>query len=442
MRLLKLKLIHLIIIKYMPIWFSVLLIIVFQILGGVFSCTEMTLITLRDSQIGQMGRKSGRISKIIHNPNRFLSAVQIGTTFTGFLSASFGVSLILPVVVPLLVRAGMNRSLASNLMNVLLTLAISYLAIVISEMVPKRIAMQKTVEIANWAVPFVNVFAIICYPLIWLISSFTNLLVRIVGLDPHKTESKVSQEELKVLVSSNTQLSEQEKSVLEDVFDAAETVVSEVMRPRADVVFLEAQITAKEAEKKIKKQPYTRYPVIGEDFDDVLGYISLRDLMDHKEDNAPIKSFVHPISSVPGTSRILPTLGEMREKGADLAVVIDEYGGTDGIVSLMDMVEEVINGASKVKSSSLPPFARNGGKVEGGMTIEDFADLTGIKLEDGPYETVAGYFLSKTGSLAKPGDVYHSQEGYDMVVTEVEGRRIQTIEIRRTKAEKEEQEEE
>ena len=240
----------------MPIWFSVLLIIIFQILGGVFSCTEMTLITLRDSQIEQMGRKSGRISKIIHNPNRFLSAVQIGTTFTGFLSASFGVSLILPVVVPLLVRAGMNPSLASNLMNVLLTLAISYLAIVISEMVPKRIAMQKTVEIANWAVPFVNIFAIICYPLIWLISSFTNLLVRIVGLDPHKTESKVSQEELKVLVSSNTQLSEQEKSVLEDVFDAAETVVSEVMRPRADVVFLEAQITAKEAEKKIKKQPY------------------------------------------------------------------------------------------------------------------------------------------------------------------------------------------
>ncbi|MBO6020573.1 MAG: HlyC/CorC family transporter [Aeriscardovia sp.] len=426
----------------MPIWFSILLIIVFQILGGVFSCTEMTLITLRDSQIEQMGRKSGRISKIIHNPNRFLSAVQIGTTFTGFLSASFGVSLILPVVVPPLVRGGMNRTLASNLMNVLLTLAISYLAIVISEMVPKRIAMQKTVEIANWAVPFVNVFAIICYPLIWLISSFTNLLVRIVGLDPHKTESKVSQEELKVLVSSNTQLNEREKSVLEDVFDAANTVVSEVMRPRADVVFLEAGITSKEAEKKIKKQPYTRYPVIGEDFDDVLGYISLKDLMDHEEDDAPIKSFAHPISSVPGTSRILPTLGEMREKGADLAVVIDEYGGTDGIVTLMDMVEEVINGASKVKSSSLSPFARSGGKVEGGMTIEDFADLTGIKLEDGPYETVAGYFLSKTGSLAKPGDVYHSQEGYDMVVTEVEGRRIQTIEIRRTKPEKEEKEKE
>ena len=438
MRLLKLKLIRLIIIKYMPIWFSILLIIVFQILGGVFSCTEMTLITLRDSQIEQMGRKSGRISKIIRNPNRFLSAVQIGTTFTGFLSASFGVSLILPVVVPPLVRGGMNRTLASNLMNVLLTLAISYLAIVISEMVPKRIAMQKTVEIANWAVPFVNVFAIICYPLIWLISSFTNLLVRIVGLDPHKTESKVSQEELKVLVSSNTQLNEREKSVLEDVFDAANTVVSEVMRPRADVVFLEAGITSKEAEKKIKKQPYTRYPVIGEDFDDVLGYISLKDLMDHEEDDVPIKSFAHPISSVPGTSRILPTLGEMREKGADLAVVIDEYGGTDGIVTLMDMVEEVINGASKVKSSSLSPFARSGGKVEGGMTIEDFADLTGIKLEDGPYETVAGYFLSKTGSLAKPGDVYHSQEGYDMVVTEVEGRRIQTIEIRRTKPEKEE----
>ena len=419
----------------MPVWFSVLLIIVFQLLGGVFSCTEMTLITLRDSQIEQMGKKAGRISKIIHNPNRFLSAVQIGTTFTGFLSASFGVSLILPVVVPLLIRGGMNRALASNLMNVLLTLAISYLAIVISEMVPKRIAMQKTVEIANWAVPFVNVFSIICYPLIWLISSFTNLLVRIVGLDPHKTESKVSQEELKVLVSSNAQLSEQEKSVLEDVFDAAETVVSEVMRPRADVVFLEGDLSASEAEKRIKDQPYTRYPVIGRDFDDVVGYISLRDLMSHEGDSSPIKGFVHPVGSVPGTSRILPTLGEMRAKGADLAVVIDEYGGTDGIVTLMDMVEEVINGAAGDRGPGLSPFARSGGKVEGGMTIEDFADLTGIKLEDGPYETVAGYFLAKTGSLAKAGDVYHSEEGYDMVVTAVEGRRIQTIEIRRTRPE-------
>lgn len=423
----------------MPIWFSVLLIIVFQILGGVFSCTEMTLITLRDSQIEQMGRKSERIAKIIHNPNRFLSAVQIGTTFTGFLSASFGVSLLLPVIVPLLARSGMNPSLASNLMNFLLTLAISYLAIVISEMVPKRIAMQKTVEIAKWAVPFVNVFSIICYPLIWLISSFTNLLVRIAGLDPHKTESKVSQEELKVLVSSNTQLNEQEKSVLEDVFDAANTVVSEVMRPRADVVFLEAENNAREAEQKIKKQPYTRYPVIGENFDDVLGYISLRDLMDHEGDISPIKSFAHPISSVPGTARILPTLGEMREKGSDLAVVIDEYGGTDGIVTLMDMVEEVINGASKGTGSRLSPFARSGGKVEGGMSIEDFVDLTGIKLEDGPYETVAGYFLSKTGSLAKVGDVYHSDEGYDMVVRQVEGRRIQTIEIRRTETEEKEE---
>ena len=173
--------------------------------------------------------------------------------------------------------------------------------------------------------------------------------------------------------------------------------------------------------------------MIGEDFDDVLGYISLRDLMIHEGDRAPIKSFTHPVSSVPGTSRILPTLGEMRAKGADLAVVIDEYGGTDGIVTLMDMVEEVINGASKEKGPGLSPFARSGGKVEGGMTIEDFADLTGIKLEDGPYETVAGYFLAKTGSLAKVGDVYHSEEGYDMVVTAVEGRRIQTIEIRRTR---------
>lgn len=143
---------------------------------------------------------------------------------------------------------------------------------------------------------------------------------------------------------------------------------------------------------------------------------------------------MRPVLSIPGTSKLLPTLSLMLSRNIHLAVVIDEYGGTDGIVTLMDMVEELIedtgDGAEAGASEGKTAFVNGVAAVDGGMTIEDFADLTGIELEDGPYETVAGYFLAHTGKMASEGDVWHSDDGYDMVVTKVDGRRIQTIEVR------------
>ncbi|MBQ9681317.1 MAG: HlyC/CorC family transporter [Aeriscardovia sp.] len=413
----------------MSIWLNILLILVFQLIGGVFSCTEMTLVSLRDSQIEQMEEdgdaRGARIAKVAHNPNRFLSAVQIGTTFTGFLSASFGAASISPAVVPCLMRWGVGRAFASGLTTVLLTLVISYFAIVISELVPKRIAMQRTEQIARAVVPSIDMFATVCTPFIWLISTLTNLIVRVLGLDPNETGSQVSDDELRVLVSTNTQLDNEERSILDDVFDASETTVAEVMRPRADTVFLQGDESLAAASAAVHSQPYDRYPVIGEDFDDVLGYVHVRDLFDAADrEGKSVRDVMRPVLSIPGTSKLLPTLSLMLSRNIHLAVVIDEYGGTDGIVTLMDMVEELIEDTGKTA------FVNGVAAVDGGMTIEDFADLTGIELEDGPYETVAGYFLAHTGKMASEGDVWHSDDGYDMVVTKVDGRRIQTIEVR------------
>jgi len=427
----------------MSIWLNVLFIVVFQLIGGVFSCTEMTLISLRDSQIEQMEEegdsRGARIAKVAHNPNRFLSAVQIGTTFTGFLSASFGASSISPSIIPYLTRLGMDKNIASVVTTILLTLIISYFAIVISELVPKRIAMQKTERIAHAVVPSIDVFATICTPFIWLISTLTNLIVRMIGLDPNETESQVSDDELRVLVSTNTQLDRQERTILDDVFNASETTLAEVMRPRVDVIFLENDSTITHAIEEVQSQPYDRYPVIGKDFDDVLGCVHVRDLLNVKDPlHTYVRDVMHPILSIPGTSKLLPTLSLLRKKNAHIAIVIDEYGGTDGIVTLMDMVEELVSdvhdefsGMGIQEGQSI--FIHGVATIEGGMTIEDFADLTGIELEDGPYETVAGYFLFHTGKMAHEGDLYHSDDGYDMVIMKVDGRRIQTIEVRKQK---------
>ncbi len=429
----------------MSVGLNILLVFVFLIIGSMFSGTELALVSLRGSQLDQMEQedaRGARVAKIARDPNTFLSTVQIGVTLSGFLSASFGESSISPFIVPYVVQWGIPRNVASPLTTIVLTLIISYCSIVISEMVPKRIAMQRTEQIARAVVPAIDVFAKICRPLIWLIGKNTNGIVRLFGFDPNETETEVSDQELRVLVNSNTRLSKDERTILDDVFDASETIVAEVMRPRADVVFLDGNQTLAQAAAYVRSMPYSRYPVTGKDFDDVLGFVHVRDLLDVRDPNAKtVADVTREGISLPGTSKLLPSLELLRKQGIHLAVVIDEYGGTDGIVTLEDMTEELVGdirdeydlpddkaGARAERTAFVDGVAT----IDASMTIEDFADLTGIELDDGPYETVAGYFLAHTGTMGSVGEVLHAADGYDMVVTEVDNRRIETIEVRKS----------
>ena len=245
-----------------------------------------------------------------------------------------------------------------------------------------------------------------------------------------------------MMVNSNTSLSKDERTILDDVFDASETIVAEVMRPRADVVFLDGAQSLEEAAAYVREMPYSRYPVTGKDFDDVLGFVHVRDLLDVRDPNArTVADVTREGIALPGTSKLLPSLSLLRRRGIHLAVVIDEYGGTDGIVTLEDMTEELVGDIrDEYDLPDEPGAARADGlafvdgvaSIEGGTTLEDFEDLTGIELEDGPYETVAGYFLAHTGKMGEEGDVLHSDDGYDMVVAKVDGRRIETVEVRRS----------
>lgn len=428
----------------MAIGFNILLIIVFLLFGSVFAATELALVSLRGSQIDRMelqDARGARVAKIARDPNTFLSALQIGVTLSGFLSASFGESALAPYAVPLVHSWGVPMHIAGPLTTILLTLIISYWSIVISELVPKRIAMQRAEQISRAIVPAVDIFSKICKPLIWLIGKNTNGFVRILGFDPNEKESEVSDEELRVLVNTNKRLSQDERTILDDVFDASETIIAEVMRPRADVEFLDGDLELKDAAAKIRELPYSRYPVIGKDFDDVIGFVHVRDLLDVRDPNAKtVADVTREGISLPGTSKLLPSLELLRKRGIHLAIVIDEYGGTDGIVTLEDMTEELVGdirdeydlpGESEQNiANKITAFVNGVAKIDGGMTIEDFADITGIELEDGPYETVAGYFLARTGSMGKVGAVLHDADGYDMTVTAVDGRRIATIEVR------------
>jgi len=415
-------------------WLNVGLVIVFVLIGGVFAGTEFALVSLRESQISQLekkGARGARVARVARDPNRFLAAVQIGVTVAGFLSAAYGASTLAPSLVPVLERLGVPETVAANLAVVLLTFVVAYLSLVLGELVPKRFALQRSSQVALAVGPALDRFATLVRPVVWLLSRSTDLVVRALGGDPDARGQEMSSEELRDVVLAHEGVPPDQRTLLRDVFASARTSMVEVMTPRTEVSFLAADMTLADAVEQVRGQPYSRYPVIGEDFDDLRGFVHVRDLFTPPltaAGTAPltVADVVRPVVAVPGTNELLPTLGAMRRDRVHLAVVVDEYGGTDGIVTLEDLVEELVGDIRDEYDPVVDTAAV--GTYDAGLTIEEFARESGIGLPDGPYETVAGAVLARLGRLAVVGDAVEV-DGVRLVVVEERGRRIRRVRV-------------
>ncbi|MDN4172950.1 hemolysin family protein [Nocardioides sp. SOB77] len=387
------------------------LVVLFVLVGGVFAATEIALVSLRDSQVSRMERESARgarVAAIARDPNRFLAAVQIGVTVAGFFSAAYGGSTLAPDVAPYLVDLGLPEGAADTAALVSMTLLIAYLSLVLGELVPKRLALQRSAQLSLLVGPPLDRFATVMRPVIWLLSRSTDALVRLLGGDPSATNDELSEEELRDIVATHEGLDEQERRILSDVFAAGRTTVKEVMRPRREVAFLAGDLPLAEAVDQVRGLSWSRYPVTGAGgFDDITGFLHVRDLLDLRDaGDRLVRDVQREVLVVPETNHVLPTVTRMRREGVHLAVVVDEYGGTDGIVTLEDLVEEIVGEIRDEHDAPEPEVRTPDGSLllEGGLSIEDFAERTGVELEDGDYETVAGYVVSRLGRIAEAGD--------------------------------------
>ncbi|WP_020016337.1 hemolysin family protein [Promicromonospora sukumoe] len=413
-------------------WVNAALVLVFILVGGVFAGTEIALVSLRESQIGRLEAKGGRgarVAAVARDPNRFLAAVQIGVTVAGFFSAAYGASTLAPDFVPVLEGIGLPSDVAGTVSLIFLTLVIAYLSLVLGELVPKRFALQRSQSVALIVGPPLDRFASLMRPVVWLLSVSTNAVVRLLGGDPRATSEGMSEEELRDVVVAHEGLPAEERRILSDVFDAADRSISEVMRPRGEVTFVAGDLPVSEVLEIVQRSPYSRYPVTGTDFDDVIGVLHVRDLFGAPA-TTPVRELARTMLFLPTTAHLIPALSQMRRERRHLAVVVDEYGGTYGIVTLEDLVEEMV-GDIRDEHDPAPGGVRPSDDgtivVEAGMTIEEFDELTGVTLPDGPYETVAGYVVSRLGRVAEVGDTVQV-EGLDLAVTEVQGRRLTYLE--------------
>lgn len=415
---------------------NVSLVLIFVLVGGVFAATEIALVSLRESQLAQLERQSSRgahVAQVARDPNRFLAAVQIGVTVAGFLSAAYGGSTLAPDLAPYLELLGTTQGAAETLALVLMTLIIAYLSLVLGELVPKRLALQKAAGLSLLSAPLLDRFATFMRPAIWLLSVSTDAIVRLVGADPKATTEELSEDELRELVSSHEALDEQERRILRDVLGATETTVKEVMRPRGDVEFLDSEMPLPEAVARLLIRPFSRYPITGDGFDDVIGFLHVRDLLDvSADDERLVRDVCRPVLMLPATNRVLPAVSTMRQEGTHLAVVVDEYGGTDGIVTLEDLVEELVGEIrdeyDTADGSGTGPDLSS---VDAGLSLEDFEEVSGIALEDGDYETVAGFVIARLGRMPVEGDAVEVA-GAVLEVAEVVAHRITHLAVRRS----------
>jgi putative hemolysin len=414
---------------------DLLLVLFFIVVAGIFVAAEIALISLRESQLRQMEasgakpKRTQRLAKLTQNPNRFLAAAQVGVTFCGFLSAALGSQRLgSSFAIPILENWGVSQSLATAISLVLLTLLIAYISLVVGELVPKRLALYRTEEIALAAAPSIDRIANIFRPVIWLLSKSTDLIVRAFGLKPQEIRSEISEAELVDLVTGHAALSDEERDIVEDVFNAGDLVLHEIMVPRTEVDFLDVGITLAEAKALVVSTAHSRYPVTRGSSDEVIGFLHVRDLLNLRDVdmNKTLLDIMRPVIFLPGTKGVLPALTELRVKRAHLAIVLDEYGGTDGIVTLEDIVECFIGDIEDEydePEQEVTAQPRTGDyEVDALISIEDLREQTGIALPEGPYETAGGFIMHSLGRLPGLHDVI-AIPGARITVLTLEGKR-------------------
>lgn len=416
-------------------WVNALVVLLFVVIGGFFSAAELALVSLRESQVQRLASEKGRgrrLAELTRNPNRYLAAVQVGVTLAGFISAGFGAAQIAPTFETVLVGWGMSAAVAGPVSFVTITVVIAFLSLVLGELVPKRIALQQAERVALFVATPIDVLATITRPFIVATSVTTNAVVRLLGLDPNAGREQITGEELRDLVAAHEELSVEERELIDDVFAAGERELREVMIPRTEVEFLDASTPVFKAVKESAELPHSRYPVIRDSADDVIGFVHVRDILAPglAERSIRIGELARPVTSFPGTNGVLSTLTEMRRLRQHLAIVVDEYGGTAGIVTLEDLVEELIGDIKDEYDvehrTSQPSFGVHA--VDGLLNLDDFEDEVGFALPDGPYETVAGFVIARLGALPQVGDSVQIS-GHELQVTELDGRRVARVRV-------------
>jgi len=405
------------------------------VLGNAFFvAAEYALVTARRSRLQELaGKGSLRATialRIMDSPVRFIGTVQLGIT---------AFSIALGAIGEPLVEHFLEPWLATGVAFVIAFVIVTYLHVTLGELVPKAIALTKNESTALWVALPIEAVYVGTYPIVWFLQGSSNAFTRLFGIEPAPAGVVAhTEEDIRMIVAAaedSGEIQTAEEEMLYKVFDFAEKEASDVLVPRPEVVSISVDMPPEEALRAVLESPYTRYPVFRESLDDIVGVLHVRDLVSALNDrgiaDVELETLLRPAYVVPETKDLGALLGEFRRTNQHMAIVVDEYGATQGIVTLEDVLEEIVGDIADefdLPDESIERLDERTVRISGTFPIDDFNEQFGTELEQEDYHTVAGYVFGLLGRAAEPGDVVDS-DGLRFTVIETSGSRIQRIEV-------------
>lgn len=419
----------------MNITSEILIILAVILLNGILAMSEMAVAASRKTRLQQRqndgDKRAEKVLNLLQDPNLFLSTVQIGITLVGVFTGAVGGATLAKPLSLALGQIPLFSDFADTLALVLVVIAITFVSILLGELVPKRIALHNPEQIASFLAGPMIVVSKLFTPFVWVLGKFTNLFLNILGIKPGN-EPPVTEEEIQLLIDQGTQagvFEESEQDMVEGVFSLGDQRVYSLMTPRTDIVWLDIDDSIEEIRKKIAENDFSRFPVRQDTLDVILGIVKARDLLGPilGGETIRLKDLLKPAFFIPETMFASRALEILKEKGTDMLLVIDEFGGLQGLLTINDILEEIVG---EMEQDEPQATQRQDGSwlLDGMLEIDEFKDIFNLNIlpHEDEYETLSGFVMMSLGRVPQVTDQFE-WNSYNFEIIDMDGRRVDKV---------------
>ena len=425
------------------ILWPLLLQLVLIIINAIFASAEIAVISMNDSKLAKLAstgdKRAVRLAKLTEQPARFLSTIQVGITLAGFLASAFAADNFSDLLVDWLISLGVAISPATldTLAVIVITLILSYFTLVLGELVPKRVAMRKAEELALAISGLVYFVSVVFNPVVWLLTISTNSLLRLMGIDPYADDDVITEEEIRMMVDAGSErgaISRNEKDMIQNIFEFNDKNAADIMTHRTDVVILWMDESDEQWEQTILENRHSVYPVCKESPDNVIGILKAKDYFRVKDRsrNNIIDQALRPAYFVPETVRLDLLFRNMKNTRNHFAIVLDEYGGMSGIITMNDLLEEIVGDLEDDDNVPVEPplierIDSRVWRISGSAPLDTVSQQLGVALPEDGYDTFGGLIFGLLGSVPEDGSTPELEiNGLSIKVTEIKNHRLET----------------
>jgi len=428
---------------------EIIVLIALIALNAFFAASEMALVSLNDTKIrilAENGNKKAKlIFQVLSEPSRFLATIQVGITLAGFLASAFASDSFSDEIVSLFIALGLNvdPALLKSVSMVLITLVLSYFTLVFGELVPKRLAMKKAELVSQIAIRPIHSLSIVAYPFIKFLTLSTNFFLKLIGIDPNQPDEEATEEEIRMMVEVGGErgtIEESEKEMINNIFEFKNKTVAEIMTHRTNIAALPVDADLDTTMNLINEEKYSRIPVYEGNIDNIVGILQIKDLIEYLSVNGNNSTFDFDLRRlirqpyiVPASKRTDELFRELQRNKIHMAIVIDEYGGTAGLVTIEDLVEEIVGNIFDEYDEEIKEIDKldeNTYIIDGSTSLETVNDYLNANLPVEEYETLSGFLIGQLGRIPRKDDKPTVEfNGLLFKVEAVEDRKISKIKV-------------